>query len=132
MTAPAYPVRERRSGRLVRGLLSTVASVGGLAALAQGLGMRFHIENTDEALAEASRGGVWLLGSTCLLGGAVALARWSGAPWTVASLIGLPIVAGVVPAFVLPGNIIPFGTALVSGAVCLGAVIATLVVAGRR
>lgn len=132
MTARTSSAPDRRPGRLGRGLVATVATVSGLAVLAQGLSLRFHIENTDEAMAESARGGLWLLGSACLLGAGMALARWAGAPWSLAVVLGLPIVAGVLPALLLPGNILPFGTALVSGLACLGAVVAMVVRAAKR
>lgn len=132
MTARADSAPAQRPGRLGRALGAAVVSLGGLAVLAQGFSLRFHIENTEEAMADSTRGGFWLLGSACLLGAGMGLARWSGALWSLAAVLGLPVVAGVVPALLLPGNIIPFGTALVSGVACLGAVVAVVVRVAKR
>ncbi|MFC0027974.1 hypothetical protein ACFFMM_00350 [Micromonospora chaiyaphumensis] len=100
--------------------------------LTKGMNLRFHIENTSEAMADEAHGTLWLLGSAVLFAGAASLALWSRAPRWSAGLIGLPLIAGILPALLLPGNIIPFGTALLSGLVAVVGLTATVLSAARQ
>ena len=99
-----------------------------MAALVGGMQLRFHVENTDAALAEESQGGLLLIGSAVLFLGAAVAAWWPGGTRWTALAIALPVVLGIIPALLLPGNIIPFGTALVSG---IAAIVGLLVAAWR-
>jgi hypothetical protein len=104
---------------------AAVAGSAGLVALGYGLTLRFSIENTEEALAAEARGGWWLLVAALLLLAAAAAARWSGAPWWTAALIVVPVFLGVLPALLLPGDIVPFGTALLSAPFAVAGMAAT-------
>jgi multidrug efflux pump subunit AcrB len=100
--------------------------------LGEGLNLRFHIENTSEAMADEARGSLWLLGSAMLLAGAAGASLWSKAPRWFAVLIALPVIVGILPALLMPGNIIPFGTAVLSGLVAVVGLTATVLSAARR
>jgi hypothetical protein len=109
-------------------LLSVAAGAVGLVLLTAGMGMRFHIENTVEAVAEETRGGRWLLLAAALFAAAAGAAAGSRAPRWAVVLVALPVVAGIAPALLLPGNIIPFGTALLSGIAAVVGLVAVLLV----
>ncbi|WP_173069733.1 hypothetical protein [Phytohabitans houttuyneae] len=106
--------------------------IAGLVAVGYGLILRFHIENTDEAIADEARGGLWLLAAAGLLTLAATAAGVARAPWWAVTLIPIPIVAGILPALLLPANILPFGTAMLSVPATLTGLITTIVCAFRR
>lgn len=118
--------------QLARAGVAVVATAVATAVLVQGMGLRFHIENTDEALAAERQGGLWLVGSMALYAVAAAASVWADAPRWAPIAIASPIIAGVIPALLLPGNIIPFATALVSACAAGIGAIATIVSAARR
>jgi hypothetical protein len=122
---PPRPAAVRSAGAAV----AVVAALAGLAALGNGLSLRFHIENTSEAIAEEARGGRWVLAAAGLLLIAAGAARWAHVPWWPVALITAPVFFGSVPALLLPGNIIPFGTALLAALLTATGLIATVVYA---
>ena len=112
---------------------AAVLALVGLTALGAGLNLRFHIENTNEAIAEETRGGYWLLAAAVALLAAAAMVRHAHVPWWPAVLVATPVAVGVVPALLLPGNILPFGSALIGGlAVIVGLIAAAVYAAGHR
>ncbi|GAA3943201.1 hypothetical protein [Actinoplanes auranticolor] len=124
--APSAPVRPAGAA------VAVIAASVGLVALGAGMSLRFHISNTSEALAEQTRGGLLLLTAAVLLLGAGGLARWARVPWWPVLLIPAPVVSAAIPALVLPGNILPFGTALLGGLLTVTGLIATIVYAATR
>jgi cytochrome c oxidase assembly factor CtaG len=118
--------------RLARAVAACAAGAAGLILLAAGVSLRFHVENTAASAAAEERGALWLLGSTALLAAAAGTSHWSGAPLWATALICFPVLAGVAPALLLPGNILPFGSALVSGLVAVVGLTAVLVSTARR
>src|SRR5437588_9069031 len=109
-----------------------VAMLAALATMFYGLYLRFHIENTNEAIIQSAIGAKWLLLAIFLF----LLTAWqswiiSGSRWVVVAIIS-PAILSAIPALLYDGNILPYFAALFTGLVAIIGVIATVTLSLRK
>jgi len=129
MTAPAKLNPKPTSKTFALATVITLAAA--IAAMAHGLELRFHIENTTDAMIEASIGAKWLT----LAIGLVLLAAWTSWKSSGSRLAVIAVaspVAAAISELQYGGNILPYGAALLTVLAAAIGVIAIVILAFRK